>query len=490
MSASSDCFASVTSTTAIAANGNTIAATQCSAGPSPNRWLTEEVFKLIDLVRSDEAIYNQRHKYYFCRPYVDSFWREVDAILEKHPGSSLAKWTNLRISFRREFTHFLQEKVPPCWAYFDRMLFLQPFLRRKKDMPVQRNDSVHDSINRINNIANNLQRQRAMAVVAAHSGPLLRNCNNATSNSTMRNIHAQIPHTQQLPFDNSFEHEQQNSLRFNGNGNDEQQPSRYTIMESDTLESSHNIKIESDDMSDDRNPVVTNNSYENDDNDEDDDDDIDDANDDDDIDDDEYITRMSNVRRYLNQRSRLHSIDGVTITEIGTEQSHRINNFDRSAFGQGPTSSLQHNNLCCEQPNSISNASHSSEEQSTSEMAAAAQALANAAASSANANVNLRQPPTTVATTQHINTAPTNNNYFHRHLEISSISSGLQTSTSAALLRRSRANEECICITDPDAMFLMSLLPDIKKLNGRDRGKLKMAFQNILQMVLYPESNR
>lgn len=47
--------------------------------------------------------------------------------------------------------------------------------------------------------------------------------------------------------------------------------------------------------------------------------------------------------------------------------------------------------------------------------------------------------------------------------------------------------ELCDCKTDPDAMFLMSLLPDIQKLNGRDRGKIKIAFQNILQDFLYPD---
>lgn len=48
------------------------------------RWLTEEVFSLIDLVQRNEAIYNPRHKYYFCRPYVENFWREVDNKLEKN----------------------------------------------------------------------------------------------------------------------------------------------------------------------------------------------------------------------------------------------------------------------------------------------------------------------------------------------------------------------------------------------------------------------
>lgn len=51
---------------------------------SSSRWLTEEVFKLIDMVQHDEAIYNPRHKYYFCRPYVENFWREVDQKLEKN----------------------------------------------------------------------------------------------------------------------------------------------------------------------------------------------------------------------------------------------------------------------------------------------------------------------------------------------------------------------------------------------------------------------
>lgn len=45
-------------------------------------------------------------------------------------GASLAKWTNLRISFRREYTNYLEEKVAPCWTYFDRMFFLHPYLRK------------------------------------------------------------------------------------------------------------------------------------------------------------------------------------------------------------------------------------------------------------------------------------------------------------------------------------------------------------------------
>lgn len=63
------------------------------------------------------------------------------------------------------------------------------------------------------------------------------------------------------------------------------------------------------------------------------------------------------------------------------------------------------------------------------------------------------------------------------------------TPTSSAAISAPTANtpELCDCKTDPDAMFLMSLLPDIQKLNGRDRGKIKIAFQNILQDYLYPD---
>jgi len=33
----------------------------------------------------------------------------------------------------------------------------------------------------------------------------------------------------------------------------------------------------------------------------------------------------------------------------------------------------------------------------------------------------------------------------------------------------------------------VELLPDIQNLNGRDRGKIKIALQNILQDYLYPD---
>lgn len=64
--------------------------------------------------------------------------------------------------------------------------------------------------------------------------------------------------------------------------------------------------------------------------------------------------------------------------------------------------------------------------------------------------------------------------------------SELAASTSPSNLPAAHV-ELCDCKTDPDAMFLMSLLPDIQKLNGRDRGKIKIAFQHILQDYLYPD---
>ena len=68
-----------------------------------------------------------------------------------------------------------------------------------------------------------------------------------------------------------------------------------------------------------------------------------------------------------------------------------------------------------------------------------------------------------------------------------SSNSELAASTSPSQTTAPPHVELCDCKSDPDAMFLMSLLPDIQKLNGRDRGKIKIAFQHILQDYLYPD---
>lgn len=68
----------------ITGSSNSASSTVNSNACTSTRWLTEEVFALIDLVQRNEAIYNPRHKYYFCRPYVENFWREVDLKLEKN----------------------------------------------------------------------------------------------------------------------------------------------------------------------------------------------------------------------------------------------------------------------------------------------------------------------------------------------------------------------------------------------------------------------
>lgn len=47
----------------------------------------------------------------------------------------------------------------------------------------------------------------------------------------------------------------------------------------------------------------------------------------------------------------------------------------------------------------------------------------------------------------------------------------------------------CECKTDSDAMFLMSLLPDIQSLSRRDKGRIKIEFQKIIQNYLYPDDN-
>ncbi|GBP16004.1 hypothetical protein EVAR_72179_1 [Eumeta japonica] len=101
------------------------------------RWLTEEVFALIDLVQRNEAIYNPRHKYYFVGP-----------------GASLAKWTNLRISFRREYTNYLEEKFS-LLDVFRSHVFLHPYL------------GIQDALVQISSLSNRLQREKAVAAAAA-----------------------------------------------------------------------------------------------------------------------------------------------------------------------------------------------------------------------------------------------------------------------------------------------------------------------------------
>lgn len=78
-----------------------------------------------------------------------------------------------------------------------------------------------------------------------------------------------------------------------------------------------------------------------------------------------------------------------------------------------------------------------------------------------------------------------NNNRYEVSLVAPSNCTSLNPNTVASTTNSSP--ELCDCKTDPDAMFLMSLIPDIQKLNGRDRGKIKIAFQNILQDFLYPD---
>jgi len=75
----------------------------------------------------------------------------------------------------------------------------------------------------------------------------------------------------------------------------------------------------------------------------------------------------------------------------------------------------------------------------------------------------------------------------HQQVPPSSLASRMEVSNPQSGSVSNGGVELCDCKSDPDAMFLMSLLPDIQKLNGRDRGKIKIAFQNILQDYLYPD---
>lgn len=45
----------------------------------------------------------------------------------------------------------------------------------------------------------------------------------------------------------------------------------------------------------------------------------------------------------------------------------------------------------------------------------------------------------------------------------------------------------CDCSTDPDAIFLKSLLEDMKTMNRKNKGLFKIKVQQVLQDILYPD---
>lgn len=380
----------------LSATASSLLQTEIRTQPSYSRWLTEEVFNLIDLVRSDEAIYNPRHKYYFCRPYVENFWREIDHKLRKNSGASLAKWTNLRISFRREYANFQEEKVPPCWSYFDRMLFLHPYLRNKKnsDAPKGIDPHLQEALAQINSLN---YKQKPTTSTAA---PM-----------TAKDSHVNEYMDQYLSY-----------------CEDDPQPSPEDLDDMIEDENNHN-------PNDDIKPL--------------------DGNDND-------IGGKTNIHIHEEEQDDYKDIiieisDDTSNASNGelkqpSPQNHECNNTSRSLLKR-PRTEQSSNNVSLVRP------------------------LTSAAV----------LPQSTIGTSQ--TTSGNEVNLFHQTISNSAANRvGSPSSISATLPATTvRRNELCECKTDSDAMFLMSLLPDIRKLNGRDRGKIKIAFQNIVQEFLYPD---
>ncbi|KAH8358644.1 hypothetical protein KR093_001503, partial [Drosophila rubida] len=474
----------------------------CSSAANFSRWLTEEVFKLIDIVQRDEAIYNPRHKYYFCRPYVENFWREVDLKLEKNPGASLAKWTNLRISFRREYTNYLEEKVPPCWSYFDRMFFLHPYLRKKHQQPKSLGTQVQDALAHLSNLSNRMQRERAVTTCTAGSTTTTSQANAGSA------VHSAQPSPQPPQLDNYLdyfdEHEHNNSEL--DEIIDEEQRARF---QSHPLDN-NDIKSECEEPVEDYEPEAEV--------------------------DPEQRFHHPHQDEEEHDRDEDHEMRG-NVYDTAVTASTPISSTSNSSslavekrFSQhyqqhSNASRLQHmNRLQMRTYHEEVRALRSrSQELQGVAVAAASVAAANAANIQTHSNVSFVRPTFSskpvdmVSTTTHSSTAvavigaasatdselptpssaaagatPSSGYANQRHLHAPHSHSHHQTTPAQRLEVSNTASaagavELCDCKTDSDAMFLMSLLPDIQKLNGRDRGKIKIAFQNILQDYLYPD---
>uniref|UniRef100_T1P8C7 Alcohol dehydrogenase transcription factor n=1 Tax=Musca domestica TaxID=7370 RepID=T1P8C7_MUSDO len=471
---------------------------QCTS----TRWLTEEVFALIDLVQRNEAIYNPRHKYYFCRPYVENFWREVDLKLEKNPGASLAKWTNLRISFRREYTNYLEEKVPPCWTYFDRMFFLHPYLRKKHQQSKSLDSQVQDALVQISSLSNRLQRERAVAAAAA-----------ASSLGPTNNTAASSPSQPQL--DNYLEYfdDPENNPSELDDMIDEEHPNSSQFAHS-TL--ANDIKSECEDNNDEYDNVERPG----------DEDDLHEADGEADMRNFDYQTekrqtpqhhqRLQNLQRlqsrpyyeeFRNKRAR--SQDSISSSQaFGTPPSINNVSFVRPTFTKpldvvSTTTTTQSHNSSSGRSNNNSNSSGSNNSTSLSNTDVEPVSNSSAITTTRSSTQQHHHVPYSTPTMPHAH----HNHHHSARYEISNLNSQPSLATNGSSAATSGGHqfsnglnnplaiaaptastpELCDCKTDPDAMFLMSLLPDIQKLNGRDRGKIKIAFQNILQDYLYPD---
>lgn len=475
----------------------------CSSAANFSRWLTEEVFKLIDIVQRDEAIYNPRHKYYFCRPYVENFWREVDLKLEKNPGASLAKWTNLRISFRREYTNYLEEKVPPCWSYFDRMFFLHPYLRKKHQQPKSLDTQVQDALAHLSSLSNRMQRERAVTTCTSA---------NTTNTAQVNPLAQQSPHPQQMdnyldyldeqdhnnsdeldeiideeqrarfqthPIDNNdikseceeptedYEPEADPEQRAQQQPQDEDEPEEHEMrpMLYDTAPSSTSTNsslAQEKRFSQHYQPHGNSNRF-------------------------QQMNRYQ-MRTYHEEvralRSRSQELQGVapvtnspavaTSMNAANIQSHSNISFVRPTFSSKPVdmvSTTTHSNAGAIAVTGIGSGSSAAASTAESEQPTPS----SAATPSSNAYLSQR----------HLHVPHPHSHTHHQATPLQRLDVNASTGTSMA--SGASGVELCDCKTDSDAMFLMSLLPDIQKLNGRDRGKIKIAFQNILQDYLYPD---
>uniref|UniRef100_A0A1A9WKC0 MADF domain-containing protein n=1 Tax=Glossina brevipalpis TaxID=37001 RepID=A0A1A9WKC0_9MUSC len=439
------------------------------------RWLTEEVFALIDLVQRNEAIYNPRHKYYFCRPYVENFWREVDLKLEKNLGASLAKWTNLRISFRREYTNYLEEKVPPCWTYFDRMFFLHPYLRKKHQQSKSLDSHVQDTLVQISTLSDRLQRERAAAAASLSN-------DSATGDQNVNSPPSNVPSNQVDSYLEYLDEAEPNASELDDMTDDE--PINHV------RSYAHDIKSECEDNVDDFDPDSRQHI----------DDEHEGENDDHDM---RNFVLHTMGKSYQQQRlQHLQRLQTRSFYEDFRNKRAKSNDIATSSqltSVHNATSTPLSSNVASNHTTNVSfvrpTFSKASENINTS-----AQNLSNLS-NNTNSNASNELESVTNSTSTrpsgvHYHSfghSPHNNQYQHHHhhsrFEMAGISN---TSSGTGNTTGSNANlsvtpELCDCKTDPDAMFLMSLLPDIQKLNGRDRGKIKIAFQNILQDYLYPD---
>ncbi|EDW38346.1 GL12066 [Drosophila persimilis] len=447
-----------------------------NASCSASRWLTEEVFKLIDVVQRDEAIYNPRHKYYFCRPYVENFWREVDQKLEKNPGASLAKWTNLRISFRREYTNYLEEKVPPCWSYFDRMFFLHPYLRKKHQQPKSLDTQVQDALAHLSSLSNRMQRERTVTTIGT------------TTSSTTQPTPTSQQSPQAQPLDNYLdyfdEHEPNNS-------------ELEDLMDEEGRHRYHNQLDSNDIKSECEEPV------------------------------DEFEQLTPDHDEDEPEDHEMHKMAPSSSVAAAVASSSAAEAHRRYAPQQPHTNRMHHNRLQIRAYQDEVRASRP-RSQELPVPAAVVSGVNLPAQPTTHLNISFVRPTFSkpvdlVSTTTHTGGAvpasgasaemelPTPSNlaagattpmvgtmassssgsylsqrHVHNHHQAAP-SLRLEANNSAGPVANGGGVDLCDCKTDSDAMFLMSLLPDIQKLNGRDRGKIKIAFQNILQDYLYPD---